>query len=213
MKASTSLAAALICRSSLAWQSTLRMAANVQFVTNQKCPYAQRTWIALEESHTAYEMKEVSLYGSGGKPSWFMDLNPKGEVPVLVVDGKPIVGSEETVDFLMPGELSPEALRWRSIVNDRLKSAGKRAVFSGGSETDRNSLNAVLQDLEACLSDRPERASEFTAADASAFPFLQRVHGEFGFPSECKRLEAWYASASSRPGVRKTIKQDFWWWW
>lgn len=142
-----------------------------------------------------------------------MDLNPKGEVPVLVVDGKPIVGSEETVDFLMPGELGPEAVRWRSIVNDRLKSAGKRAVFSGSSETDRNSLNAVLQDLEACLSDGPERASEFTAADASAFPFLQRVHGEFGFPSECKRLEAWYASASSRPSVRKTMKQDFWWWW
>lgn len=28
------------------------------------------TWIALEESHTAYEMKEVSLYGSGGEPGY-----------------------------------------------------------------------------------------------------------------------------------------------
>lgn len=151
-----------------------------------------------------------------GKPRWFMDLNPKGEVPVLVVDGKPIVGSEETVDYLMQGELSPEALRWRTIVNDRLKPAGKRAVFSGGSEADRASLNAVLEDLEACL---PDDGSEgrfgesFSAADASAFPFLQRVHGEFGFPSECRRLEAWYASACSRPGVRKTIKKNFWWWW
>lgn len=145
-----------------------------------------------------------------------MDLNPKGEVPVLVVDGEPIVGSEETLDYLMQGELSPEALRWRAIVNDRLKPAGKRAVFSGGSEADRASLTAVLEDLEACL---PDGGSEggfggsFSAADASAFPFLQRVHGEFGFPSECRRLEAWYASACSRPGVRKTMKKDFWWWW
>ncbi|CAN0497955.1 unnamed protein product [Ectocarpus sp. 12 AP-2014] len=157
MKAPMSLAAALICRSSLAWPSTLRMAANVQFVTNQKCPYAQRTWIALEESHTAYEMKEVSLYGSGGKPSWFMDLNPKGEVPVLVVDGKPIVGSEETVDFLMAGELSPEALRWRSIVNDRLKSAGKRAVFSGGSETASTPCSKTWRHV--FRTDRNERGS------------------------------------------------------
>ena len=29
-------------------------------------------------------MEEVSLYGAGGKPDWFMKLNPKGEVPVLV---------------------------------------------------------------------------------------------------------------------------------
>lgn len=27
----------------------------------------------------------MSLYGPGGKPDWFWDLNPKGEVPILVV--------------------------------------------------------------------------------------------------------------------------------
>lgn len=143
-----------------------------------------------------------------------MDLNPKGEVPVLVVDGSPIVGSEETVDYLMQGELNPEALRWRSIVNDRLKPAGKRAVFSGGSKRDRVGLNAVLGELEACILDGSEGVGgSFSAADASAFPFLQRIHGEFGFPSECRRLEAWYESARQRPSVRKTIKKDFWWWW
>lgn len=142
-----------------------------------------------------------------------MDLNPKGEVPVLVVDGSPIVGSEETVDFLMQDELNSEALRWRSIVNDRLKPAGKRAVFSG-SDGDRVGLNAALEELEACLPDGSEGVGgSFSGADASAFPFLQRIHGEFGFPSECRRLEAWYKSACQRPSVRKTIKRDFWWWW
>ncbi|CAN0069185.1 unnamed protein product, partial [Laminaria digitata] len=187
------------------------------------------TWIALEESSTAYDMTEISLYGSGGKPGWFMNLNPKGEVPVIVVDGEPIVGSEETIDYLMQGPLNPEerraiSSRWRGIVNDRLKSSGKRAVFSGGSTSDLASLTAVLKDLEACLADESGDGSTavggpfvcgdtFTVADASAFPFLQRVHREFGFPSECVRLKAWYASASRRPGVRKTIKKDFWWWW
>nr|WEU39137.1 glutathione S-transferase [Saccharina japonica] len=192
----------------LAWQPSLKMATGehrVHFVTNTKCPYAQR------------------------KPGWFMDLNPKGEVPVIVVDGGPIVGSEETIDYLMQGPLNPEerraiSSRWRGIVNDRLKPSGKRAVFSGGSTSEVASLTAVLKDLEACLADGsgddgaaaggPFVCGDiFTAADASAFPFLQRVHGKFGFPSECAKLEAWYASASRRPGVRKTIKKDFWWWW
>lgn len=153
-----------------------------------------------------------------------MDLNPKGEVPVLVVDGKAIVGSEETVDFLMQDSLtaaqgSPTASRWRGLVNGRLKTSGKSAVFSGGSASDLASLNGVLVDLNACLGDGSEDCGpfvcgkDFTAADASAFPFLQRVHGEFGFPSQCDRLERWYASASRRPGVVKTLKADFWWWW
>ena len=58
-----------------------------------------------------------------GKPDWFIDLNPKGEVPVIVVDGEPIVGSEETIDYLMQGPLNPDERRaisssWRGIVND-----------------------------------------------------------------------------------------------
>lgn len=166
-----------------------------------------------------------------------MDLNPKGEVPVLVVDGLPIVGSEETVDFLMQGTLNPESARaissrWRALVNERLKTAGKRAVFSGGTEGHQASLDAVLQELESCLAcgqgdqttggngdsdsgnDGPFVCGEsFTAADASAFPFLQRIHGEFGFPADCTRLEAWYNAARRRPGVKKTVKKDFWWWW
>jgi glutathione S-transferase len=35
-----------------------------------------------------YHLEEVSLYGPGGKPDWFWDLNPKGEVPILVLEQK-----------------------------------------------------------------------------------------------------------------------------
>lgn len=159
-----------------------------------------------------------------GKPDWFMKLNPKGEVPVLVVNGSPIVGSEETVDFLMKDTLPPRegertatSSRWRALVNEKLKPVGKRAVFSGGS-TDIASMNEVLGELEECLAhsngDGPfVGGGVFTAADASAFPFLQRVQGEFGFPANCERLGEWYESACRRPSVKKTVKRDFWWWW
>jgi len=40
----------------------------------------------LEAAEVPYKFEQVSLYGSGGKPSWFMKLNPKGQVPVLVVN-------------------------------------------------------------------------------------------------------------------------------
>lgn len=46
----------------------------------------RKAWIALEAAEVPYKFEQVSLYGSGGKPSWFMKLNPKGQVPVLVVN-------------------------------------------------------------------------------------------------------------------------------
>jgi Glutathione S-transferase, N-terminal domain len=33
----------------------------VKFITNKMCPYAQRTWIALEEAQLPYELVEISL--------------------------------------------------------------------------------------------------------------------------------------------------------
>lgn len=41
---------------------------NIQFITNKRCPFAQKAWIALESSEVGYDMREISLYGVGGKP-------------------------------------------------------------------------------------------------------------------------------------------------
>ena len=72
----------------------------VTFYTNSKCPYAQRVWIALEEKGVKYTAVEIALYGSGGKPGWFMRLNPKGEVPVLKHNEKVIVESNSIIRLL-----------------------------------------------------------------------------------------------------------------
>src|SRR6056300_1468740 len=49
-------------------------AGSTQFITNKMCPYAQKALIALESSGTPFEIREVSLYGPGGKPDWFWAL-------------------------------------------------------------------------------------------------------------------------------------------
>ena len=90
----------------------LSTTADLVLVTNRLCPYAQRAHIALAASGLKYETKvhcfhsichllfgsiyklviptsqEVGLYGHGGKPKWFLELNPKGQVPVLILGGK-----------------------------------------------------------------------------------------------------------------------------
>ena len=59
---------------------------HLRLITNRMCPFAQKAWIALELcSGMPFAVQEISLYGAGGKPAWFWELNPAGTVPVLVV--------------------------------------------------------------------------------------------------------------------------------
>ncbi|KAG5190185.1 thioredoxin-like protein [Tribonema minus] len=194
------------------------------FITNKMCPYAQRVWIALEESGTPYEMAEVSLYGAGGKPAWFTALNPKGEVPVLVTaDGAVIADSEAILDHLArpnsplappPPCRAAHAAALRALVNARLKPAGKRAVLRP-SPAATAELMAALREIDAALATPGPYAcgDAFCAADASAFPFLWRVRKEFGFPDGARALEAWADACEARAGVRATLVGSWWWWW
>lgn len=52
------------------------------------CPFAQRTWIALEEKGLNFQKEEVAIKDPrtglwkqlDEKPSWFLRLNPRGKV-------------------------------------------------------------------------------------------------------------------------------------
>ncbi|DBB03428.1 hypothetical protein WJX82_004221 [Trebouxia sp. C0006] len=55
------------------------------------CPFAQRTWIALNEKGVKYTLHEVAIKNPktglwnqlDEKPEWFLKLNPLGKVPTL----------------------------------------------------------------------------------------------------------------------------------
>ena len=56
-------------------------AATIEFFTHKWCPFAHRVWLCLEELQIPHQLIEIDLYG--GKPQWFLDLNPRGLVPVI----------------------------------------------------------------------------------------------------------------------------------
>ena len=206
----------------------------VQLVTHKWCPFAQRAWIALEAKGAEYEMREVSLYGAGGKPPWFLELNPKGQVPVLVVGGEPVVESDVCVDsvdsLLEPvGSLSPggadgeaRVTALRAIIDREVAPAGKELMLGGGSRAEQRlaealaSVDTLLQDGEG-----PFLCGEdLCRGDISAFPFLQRIDDEFGLASaaapsgeECGRLCSWMAAMRDHPAVAATVMRNYWWWW
>jgi glutathione S-transferase len=201
------------------------MALKNKFVTNKMCPFAQKAWIALECSKAPYELEEISLYGSGGKPSWFLQLNPSGTVPVLVCNGGAVVlpDSDLILDALESGSAMPRSVdlllpesdpgvaksvkAWRSSINEMLP-VGKRAVLSGATAP----LLKLLQDMDANVVGPHLAGDQVTTADCHAFPFLWRIETEFGL-ADYPKLQSWLDMCSKQPAFQKTIQPSWCWWW
>ncbi len=204
----------------------------VRFITNKMCPFAQKTWLALECSQIPYKMEEISLYGAGGKPDWFWKLNPAGTVPVLVQEVAShtnvwpdsdlilqAIGAGEVMhdsNVLQVMESQRKAVdEWRKLINEMLP-IGKKAVLGSGNTS---ALAKMLQDrLESKLSSQDTDylvGNIVTIADCHAFPFLWRLDQEFGLGTglNCPKLGDWVDRRSKQPEFRKTIQSAWWWWW
>lgn len=168
----------------------------------------------------------MGLYGGNGKPSWFMDLNPKGQVPVLwLPSGRVITESDAILDHLasLPGRKAgqPNPLvppqeahfkKWRSLLPPFLK--GARAAVERG---DAPGLSSLLYKLNKEMpTPGPYLAGgSFSIADAGVLPFVQRLVEEHGdvMKEAAPKLHDWFELCAERQSFRVTRVPGWWWWW
>lgn len=62
------------------------------------CPFAQRTRIHLALKGVPFTLENLDICAP--RPEWFLALNPKGQVPTLVVDGQAIADSSAVSEFI-----------------------------------------------------------------------------------------------------------------
>lgn len=198
---------------------------STRFITNKMCPFAHKAWIALEASRCPYELEEVSLYGSGGKPDWFWELNPDGTVPVLSCFGGAMVlpDSDLILDALAEGTVvetgkSAELLgrtdeergiiaKWREAVRKEIIPVGKSAVLGGS----KSKLEKLLKRLDGTVVGPYLAGDSISLADCAAFPFLWRIDSEFGIKE--LKLKAWMEVCLKDESIKATIPKGGWWWW
>ena len=198
----------------------------IEFVTNTWCPFAQKAWIALEASDAKYQMREVQLYGAGAKPDWFWELNPKGTVPVVVVndgDEKTVLAdSEDILEAIMDGRIKGDGnmisseneidliRHWRHTILKQIIPVGKSAVLGGSKEK----LKTLLKELDVQVTGPYLTGEKFTVADAAAFPFFWRLNKEYGLGSkDTPNIKAWLDMCLEDESVVTTIPTSGWWWW
>ena len=158
------------------------------FYTGWFCPFAQRTWLALEEKGLSYEYREVNPYK---KEKDFLEINPLGLVPALVYHGKPLYESLVLNEFLedefpdskplLPKD-SFERARIRLWI-DHLAKKFIPAYFRTMQAQEKDKQREALSELTDALRKYLEQVKgpwfsgeEFSLADITVAPWINRIY-------------------------------------
>lgn len=192
------------------------------------CPYVHRSWITLQEKNIDYDWVEIDL---SNKPSWFLDFNPKGKVPVIAYqDGSEKFLIDESltlIEFLEDYKSSPAMLpshpAHRALARNTINAYNDKFVglwYTLLRSPDKDScletaqkLNAELEQLQEKLSpDGPYfQGEQFSLVDAAVLPWLLRLpllkhYRGYELPDSLDRLKKYIAASKERPSVQATLK-------
>ena len=196
----------------------------IEFITAEVCPYAQRTHLALREKGLAYKHTEVDL---SNKPAWFEKVSPYSKVPVLKVGDEVIYESAIINEYieeaypepaLMPSDpvRRAQARAWIDFCNTRLVGAFY-AVLSAKDAAQRTEAGDKLTGHFCRMEDGMTRlgadpywlGDAVSLVDIAYYPHFERLgalthYRGIGVPDDCPRLAAWQAAMRERPSVKAT---------
>jgi len=194
-------------------------------------PYAQKVKIALREKNVPFEVATPAAIGSGQTGGEFAAANPRGEVPALIVDGKPLFDSTIILEYVEDAYPQPP-LR----PADPLARADARTIEEV-CDTHYEAINWGLSEItyfrraEGDLADAMRaRAAEQTArlngwlskrlgsadwfggeafgwADVCVAPFVQGSAGFGNAPDEGSALGKWLGRVRARPSVAQAFTE------
>lgn len=186
------------------------------------CPFAQRTRIHLELLDIPFEL--VNLDICTPRPAWFLELNPAGQVPVLVYGDEVVADSPLVADFLQKVSDKPlPAGSIRSLVpyvgNEFI--AGLYILMAAKTPEERkerieNALDTYRW-LDRFLADHAEGdpwvGETFGFAEMMIAPFflryeVVRYYQAFDVPetAEFERVVRWRDAMLAHPVVQSTAE-------
>ena len=196
--------------------------ADVEIISSQTCPFAQRTRMALIEKEIDHELTAIDL---NDKPDWFLAISPYGKVPVLRHNGAVIFESAVINEYLE--EVFPErpllpadpvrraqARIWIDFANVRFTPHVYKLMLAQDAEAQafqaERLSNAMLMMEHEGLGKLGDGSywmgDDISLVDLTFLPHMQRVavlthYRDFQIPDECILLKGWLQLMGQRPSV------------
>ncbi len=169
--------------------------------------------IALHEIGVAFESRAVSFHGKGTRQPEFLKLNPAGQVPVLVVDGRALTEVAAILVYLArrypDARLLPsgdalaeaEVVSWMSFVAATLHPAHRQGI---------EHMQDVYAPADRRLGDAEWAVGgRYSIADIHLFRLFWRNRGRLKpGAGELPNLVAHYERMMERAAVRRTIEVE-----
>ena len=203
--------------------------AEIEIISSQTCPFAQRTRMALIEKQIDFELREIDLQN---KPRWFLNISPYGKVPV-VRRGEDVVFESAVINEYLE-EVFPEfpllprdpldrakARIWIDFANVRFVPHFYKVLLTQDAEGQACHREKILEAINhmefAWLRNRSTGpywlGEKLTLADLTLYPHLQRFcaieyYRGFSIPEEANELRAWLAAMAALPSAKATRRPD-----
>jgi len=196
--------------------------ADVEIISSQTCPFAQRTRMALIEKGIDFDLTEIDL---NDKPDWFLEISPYGKVPVVRHNGAVIFESaviNEYLEEVFPGRpLMPadplrraQARIWIDFANVRFTPHVYKLMMAQDADAqafqaERLTQAMLMMEHEGLgkLGDGSYwMGDDISLVDLTFLPHMQRVgvlthYRDFRIPDECVLLKGWLQLMGQRPAV------------
>lgn len=200
----------------------------LKLISFKLCPFVHRAAILLREKNLEPEVAYIDLEN---KPEWFLELSPRGKVPVLVADGVPIFESQAICEYLeevvpepplMPADpiLRARDRGWFAYASEELFTRIFRLDASPDGDKVKQTyeeLGIRLDRLESELAGRDYLSGDgtrFGMADVAMAPFLFRLNllkelGLLSMGAGRPNFAGWLDRIASRPSVSASVVPEF----
>jgi glutathione S-transferase len=186
------------------------------------CPYVQRSVIMLHAKQVPHDVRFIDLKN---KPDWFLALNPRGKVPVLVVDNRDVLYESSILNEFLE-EIRPDPPMMPTAPIDRARAriwidqanltmaAMSRIYFATTPEKLERAHQEFAEGLTMLdheLDQRPATpfflGERLSLVDATWAPIFDRfptleAHWQWSLPPGLKRVAAWAEACLDHPSVR-----------
>jgi len=195
------------------------------------CPYCQKIWFALEEKRIPYRVEKVNMNCYGNKPREFLQLQPNGQIPVAIIDGR-VYGSSNDIlsvlDSAFPDHksLAPsDSSKARELLRleQTLAGAWLGWLRSTGGGSGKQYMEDTLADVERALKESGGpffMGKDVTIVDVQFLSFLERMSASLlyykgfvirvpkGESSSYPAINKWFDALEERPSYQVT-KSDY----
>jgi len=197
----------------------------LKIISFKICPFVQRVTALLDTKNIPYEIDYIQL---NNKPSWFLEISPHGQVPVLITDsGLPLFESDAIVEYLeeayppLNPALSPEQRAinraWSYLASKHYltQCSAQRSSDEATLRSRSQALNTAFQTIEDKLGNtRFFNGDTISTVDIAWLPLLHRAaiieqNSGYDFLSDYPKLKAWQRTLMATGIPQASVSQDF----